>query len=91
MQHAVVDAENDWRWFLETLHSIIECAAPEFIDPGNLETGLTFLSDRQKGLLEGVVLLFSQSAHGYCMNETFANISSILLWSACCGRLQRLR
>ena len=38
--YAIVDAENDrnWHWFLETLHSIIECTAPDFIDLANVET-----------------------------------------------------
>jgi zinc finger SWIM domain-containing protein 3 len=69
--YAIVDAENgrNRRWFLETLHSIIERIAPDFIDPANLETQLTFLSDHQKGLLEDVASIFPESVHGYCIKR----------------------
>lgn len=90
--YAVVDAENgrNWHWFLESLHSIIERTAPDFIDPTNIETRLTFLSDRQKGLLEGVASIFPESAHGYCIKHLERNfrkhfkdpILGNLLWKA---------
>jgi len=89
---AVVDAKNDrnWQWFLETLYSIINRAAPEFIDSTNLETQLTFLSDRQKGLLEGVASIFPKSMHGYCIKHLERNFRKqfkhptlgSLLWKA---------
>jgi MULE transposase domain. len=50
--HAVVVAEDDdnWLWFLKHLHQIIQDQAKEFLEPNNL----TILSDRQKGLIEGL-------------------------------------
>ena len=49
--HAVVVAEDDnnWLWFLKHLQ-IIQDQAKEFLEPNNL----TILSDRQKGLIEGL-------------------------------------
>ena len=50
--YAVVVAEDDdnWLWFLKHLHQIIQDQAKEFLEPNNL----TILSDRQKGLIEGL-------------------------------------
>jgi len=72
---AVVDAENDanWRWFLENLHTVVERTAPDFINPANVDNQLTFLSDRQKGLCEGVETLFPQSPHGFCILHLIRN------------------
>ena len=51
---------------------------------------ITFLSDRQKGLLEGVGTWFPGSAHGYCLRHLVDNFSkkykhkdlTKLLWEA---------
>lgn len=53
-----------WLWFLRTLHSIIEKYVPQFLELQltNL-TILTLLSDRQKGLIDGVAC----SSHGHCL------------------------
>ena len=49
---AVVDAENDdnWFWFIQLLRSVVAQHAAAFLAP----RALAFVSDRQKGLLEGV-------------------------------------
>ena len=71
LAHAVVDAENidNWDWFLKALHRIIEQHAPTFLVSGEL----SFLSDRQKGLLEGVHNNFPDSPHGYCLKHLAEN------------------
>ena len=58
---AVVDAENDenWAWFVQLLREIIEQYTPALLAPQQL----VFISDRQKGLLEGVRLSFPNSPH----------------------------
>ena len=88
LAYAVVDIENNdnWLWFLRTVHRVIETYAPVFLHPKKL----TFLSDHQKGLLEAVGLVFPDSPHGYCLKhleECFrkafknADVCS-LLWKA---------
>lgn len=69
---AVVDAENDnnWFWFIQLLHGVIEQHAPQFLVPQTL----TFVSDRQKGLLEGVANVFPDSPHGYCLRHLYENM-----------------
>src|SRR5437773_783609 len=59
---AVVDAENDdnWFWFIQLLRRAIEQHAPQFLIP----RALSVVSDRQKGLLEGVERVFPNSPHG---------------------------
>ena|SRR5579859_3887711 len=86
---AVIDADNDrnWHWFLEILHSVIERAAPEFIDPTNLKKQLTILSDRQKGLLDGVVSVFPPSVHRYCLKHLEWNFRNKFKHPALCSLL----
>ena len=69
--YAVVDAENDnnWAWFIEHLRTVIQQHAPAHLTPGKL----TFLSDRQKGLLEAVEQLLPASPHGYCLRHLYEN------------------
>ena len=69
---AVVDAENDdnWFWFIQLLHRAIEQHAPQFLIP----RALSFVSDRQKGLLEGVERVFPNSPHGYCLRHLHENM-----------------
>jgi transposase-like protein len=70
----VVDAENDanWLWFLEKLRKVLE----QHIQPDILGTQytLTILSDRQKGLIEGVETIFPLAAHGFCLKHLEANM-----------------
>ncbi|KAI0527513.1 hypothetical protein KFK09_003116 [Dendrobium nobile] len=82
----IVDEESDdnWIWFLSELHALLE---------NNTENmpRLTILSDRQKGIVEGVDFNFPTAFHGFCMHhlsESFrkefphhANLVN-LLWEA---------
>jgi MULE transposase domain/SWIM zinc finger len=72
LANAIVSAENDenWLWFCTILHNVIRQHAPAFLHP----QALTFVSDRQKGLLEAVALLFTGSPHGYCLRHLYANM-----------------
>ena len=69
---AVVDAENDknWLWFVQLLCPIIQQHAPALLAP----QAMTFVSDRQKGLLESVELVFPDSPHGYCLRHLYDNM-----------------
>ena len=88
LSHAVVDAENDdnWSWFLALLRQVISQHASSFLNPGTL----TFLSDRQKGLLDGVQNHFPDSPHAYCLRHLEDNFHKAfkhpklksLLWKA---------
>ena len=65
---AVVNAENDdnWLWFLSVLRKHV-------LEPHALATleheGLVLLSDRQKGLIDGVAAVFPGVPHGYCLRH----------------------
>ena len=52
LAHAVVDAENDdnWLWFLLLLRNVVQSYALQSM----IDKTLVLLSDRQKGLVEGV-------------------------------------
>ena len=88
LAYAVVDAENDdnWLWMLQYLRQIVETHAPQFLEPNVL----TLLSDRQKGLIDGVENVFPNSPHGYCLRHLEANFHKqfkhpqfkSLLWQA---------
>jgi hypothetical protein len=81
----VVNNENDanWLWFLDQLRFAL---LPFKEDPRTI----TFLSDRQKGLVEAVNTIFPASFHGFCMRHiaenfrrTFKNLQLVeLLWKA---------
>jgi hypothetical protein len=70
--YIVVDVENDdnWLWFLRTLRSIFEKYVPQFLEfqPTSLMI-LILLSDRQKGLIDGVACVFQHSPHGHCLRH----------------------
>jgi transposase-like protein len=72
LAHAVVSAENDknWLWFLQLLRGIVEANAPDFLLQHD---SLVLLSDRQKGLLEGVERMFPNCPHGYCLKHLEEN------------------
>ena len=72
LAYAVVNVENDdnWLWFIRQLHQIIEAHAATYLVPGVL----TILSDRQKGLIEGVETVFPHSPHGYCLRHLWDNM-----------------
>lgn len=81
----VVDEESNdnWMWFLSELHVLLE------INVENMPR-LTILSDRQKGIVDGVETNFPAAFHGFCMNfisdsfqKEFNNSVLInLLWEA---------
>ncbi|XP_073288395.1 uncharacterized protein [Primulina huaijiensis] len=81
----VVDEENDdnWMWFLFELHSLLE------VNTENMPR-LTILSDRQKGIVDGVEANFPTAFHGFCMRhlsesfrKEFNNTMLVnLLWEA---------
>ncbi|GLU09606.1 hypothetical protein SLE2022_332970 [Rubroshorea leprosula] len=66
---AIVDIENDdsWRWFLEHLRSAISTSQP-----------ITFVSDKDKGLMKSVLEVFENSHHGhsiyYLMDSFIRNL-----------------
>ncbi|KDP30225.1 hypothetical protein JCGZ_17007 [Jatropha curcas] len=53
---AIVDIENDdnWHWFLAQLRSAISTSQP-----------ITFVSDKEKGLMRSVLEVFENAHHGY--------------------------
>ncbi|XP_042486722.1 uncharacterized protein LOC122066946 [Macadamia integrifolia] len=81
----VVDEENDdsWMWFLSELHNLLD------FNTENMPR-LTILSDRQKGIVDGVEANFPTAFHGFCMRhlsdsfrKEFNNTMLVnLLWEA---------
>ncbi|CAA2983250.1 uncharacterized protein LOC111377493 isoform X1 [Olea europaea subsp. europaea] len=81
----VVDEENDdnWMWFLSELRNLLE------VNTENMPR-LTILSDRQKGIVDGVEANFPTAFHGFCMRhlsesfrKEFNNTMLVnLLWDA---------
>ncbi|KAJ4956919.1 hypothetical protein NE237_013702 [Protea cynaroides] len=81
----VVDDENDdnWMWFLSELHNLLETNTENM-------PRLTILSDRQKGIVDGVEANFPTAFHGFCMRhlsdsfrKEFNNTLLVnLLWEA---------
>ncbi|KAL6139326.1 hypothetical protein ACLB2K_064603 [Fragaria x ananassa] len=81
----VVDEESDenWMWFLSELHNLLE------LNSENMPR-LTILSDRQKGIVDGVEVNFPTAFHGFCMRhlsdsfrKEFNNTMLVnLLWEA---------
>eukprot|EP00262_Sarcandra_glabra_P012136 TRINITY_DN3062_c2_g1_i1.p1 TRINITY_DN3062_c2_g1~~TRINITY_DN3062_c2_g1_i1.p1 ORF type:complete len:750 (-),score=90.17 TRINITY_DN3062_c2_g1_i1:97-2346(-) len=81
----VVDEEKDdnWMWFLSELHNLLETNTENM-------PRLTILSDRQKGIVDGVEANFPTAFHGFCMRhlsdsfrKEFNNTMLVnLLWEA---------
>ncbi|KAI3891154.1 hypothetical protein MKW98_007459 [Papaver atlanticum] len=81
----VVNEESDdnWMWFLSELHNLLEINAEKM-------PRLTILSDRQKGIVDGVEANFPTAFHGFCMRhlsdsfqKEFNNTMLVnLLWEA---------
>ncbi|KAL2481259.1 MuDR family transposase [Abeliophyllum distichum] len=65
LAYAVVDSENydNWLWFLEQLRSIVQ---------SNRE--LTFVSDRNVGLMEALPKAFPTSNHFFCLQHLKGNL-----------------
>ncbi|XP_070668839.1 uncharacterized protein [Malus domestica] len=64
----IVDSknENNWTWFLENLAEIL-------LPQGRT---VTFISDRNRGLLEAVSTVFPEAPHAFCMFHLKLNIQS---------------
>jgi hypothetical protein len=85
----VVDIEDkdNWLWFLTKLREVLEQHMSIAV---NKRYGFTLLSDRQKGLIDGVSDVFPLTAHGYCLKHLEKNLKttfknkdlSTLLWKA---------
>ncbi|KAG6530842.1 uncharacterized protein LOC122046212 [Zingiber officinale] len=60
----VVDEASDenWIWFLSELHALLEANTENM-------PRLTILSDRQKGIVDGVDFNFPTAFHGFCMHH----------------------
>src|SRR5437773_2698500 len=67
LAYTVISSENsdNWLWVNQLLRNIIIQYAPSFLNP----QGLTFVSDRQKGLLKALGTSFPQSPNGYCLRH----------------------
>uniref|UniRef100_A0ACD5VMN3 Uncharacterized protein n=1 Tax=Avena sativa TaxID=4498 RepID=A0ACD5VMN3_AVESA len=67
----VVGTEDkaSWAWFLNQLKYALGGTAGQF-------GSYTFMSDRQKGLLAAVHLVFPDSCHRYCLRHIYANFMS---------------
>jgi len=66
-----IDVKDSWLWFLTKLRGVFDQYIPTLI---NVLNALTFLSDRQKGLIYAVNELFPLSAHGYCLKHLEKNL-----------------
>ncbi|XP_047315849.1 uncharacterized protein LOC124919619 [Impatiens glandulifera] len=56
------ETEENWMWFLSELHNLLE------VNTENMPR-LTILSDRQKGIIDGVEANFPTAFHGFCMRH----------------------
>ncbi|XP_022041036.1 uncharacterized protein LOC110943606 [Helianthus annuus] len=65
--YAIVESENlsSWTWFLEFLGSDLDLG-------GN--SNFTFISDRQKGIVQAVTRLFPCAEHRYCLRHIYENM-----------------
>jgi len=62
---AIVDVENgdNWKWFLEQLKDAISTSR-----------SVTFVSDKEKGLMKSVLELFENAHHGYSIYHLLENL-----------------
>ncbi|KAG5525661.1 hypothetical protein RHGRI_032085 [Rhododendron griersonianum] len=65
----VVDSENNdnWLWFMEKLHGILD-----------EERRVVFISDRHRGIKEGIAKVFPSSFHAYCLYHLKGNLRTAL-------------
>ncbi|KAI5327809.1 hypothetical protein L3X38_027205 [Prunus dulcis] len=63
---AVIDSENEenWTWFLQNLAEIVNAQWRT----------ITFIGDRNKGLLEALPYVFPHSPHAFCFHNLKHNI-----------------
>ncbi|XP_073152978.1 uncharacterized protein [Henckelia pumila] len=66
---AVVDVESEesWTWFFERLHDLI-------LD----DNELVFISDRHRGIINGLASVYKQAKHGHCIWHLGQNIKTRL-------------
>ncbi|KAK0585597.1 hypothetical protein LWI29_031050 [Acer saccharum] len=64
--YAVVEREsyNTWKWFLKFLRIDLNLNQP---------FGITFMTDKQKGLVEAINELWRDSEHRFCVRHMYAN------------------
>lgn len=62
------ESEDNWTWFFENLYQVL---APQ-------GRTVTFISDRNPGLLEGVNRIFPSSPHAYCYFHLVGNLKNKL-------------
>ncbi|KAJ0866266.1 putative MULE transposase domain-containing protein [Helianthus annuus] len=84
--YAIVEAENinSWTWFLELLGDDLDL---------HRNSNFTFVSDRQKDILQAVNKLYPNAEHRYClrhihenMKVTFkGNLYKEMLWKCACA------
>ncbi|XP_028110758.1 uncharacterized protein LOC114309248 [Camellia sinensis] len=69
---AVVDSENttNWSWFLQSLAHVLNGDRP-----------LTFISDRNAGLLEATPTVFSNAEHAFCLQHLQRNLCDRLRYT----------
>lgn len=88
---ADIEDKDNWLWFLGKLRGVLERYVPAQI---YRQFGITILSDRQKGLIQGVSQHFPLAARGYCLKHLEKNLKnsfkhpelSSLLWKAAASK-----
>ncbi|XP_023736423.2 uncharacterized protein LOC111884348 [Lactuca sativa] len=70
LAYAVVEAENinSWTWFLRCLGDDIDLQA---------SSNFTFISDRQKGLLQAIGTLYPCAEHRFCLRHIHENMKKM--------------
>nr|KAJ0209959.1 hypothetical protein LSAT_V11C400177530 [Lactuca sativa] len=70
LTYAVVEAENinSWTWFLRCLGDDIDLQA---------NSNFTFISDRQKGLLQAIGTLYPCAEHRFCLRHIHENMKKM--------------
>ena len=68
-----IEDKANWIWFLQKLREVLVEYSPTIVDQ---ENALVLLSDRAKGLLDGVPHVFPLAAHGYCLKHLEKNLKA---------------
>lgn len=69
---ASVENNENWLWFMQKLRECIP-EASEGVEEGELTRPLTFMSNRQKGLITAVATIWPDAHHGHCLRHLVAN------------------